>query len=502
MAHVRLKLFCRFQGYPGTESTFCGRAIRDLRPIKVSKSMSMEELKGLFVQEPVDPSSFRSLIPDISYTPQARMQVPLNNSERKTLQEMYLHFGIDDCESSALTAQNLKQTSLHLHRLLGACRGNERWQKLKSLCQGWQIFRAFTDQSWQAMCRYLDRGNTMLASNQLRVINTTGLSSTAKAGESADSASYCGHCFNVCTVQTPSMAKMHVGVLEGTSHLYMLPVNESSPRVTTHLKDPKTGKLTTKIMNMPEFLTTLCSVMMRSTLVINKPNGDVPKDFKGGWPLDVEITGWLARTMVMCTLDSDPSTPLSFYNRVMYMSWPCTLEGQGCMPVTEIGHSMAAGCHPFKLVNSDIRGVNAALDEQALERMKAVMDEATPPMVRESVVQDLASKWIPCQPLETINMDAKRESGVQYNRVSFMESPCAPEYVAIIYEAKRRVAEEVNRINDAKPNSDGIRFYALLEGLSAVLCADVPYRDISALTIGESLETALQNIKYPGAAKK
>ena len=129
------------QGYPGTESTYCGRALREYRPIRVTSSMSMDELKGLFVQEPVDPSSFRSLVPDIAFSPQARTQT----SSKQTLQDMYLHFGLDDCESSALTAQNMKQTSLHLHRLLGSATGDARWQKLKQLCQGWQMFKAFTD---------------------------------------------------------------------------------------------------------------------------------------------------------------------------------------------------------------------------------------------------------------------------------------------------------------------------------------------------------------------
>ena len=482
------------QGYPGTESTYCGRALREYRPIKVSKSMSMDDLKALFVQEPADPSSFRSLVPDIAYSPQARTQTALNSSGRQTLQEMYLHFGLDDCESSALTAQNMKQTSLHLHRLLGSATGDARWQKLKQLCQGWQMFKAFTDSSWQAMTQYMDRGNAMLAANQLRVMNTTGLSSNAKASDAGAAANYCGHCFNVCTVKTPSMAKMHVGILEGTSHLYSLPVTRTSPRVTVH--DRVNG--TESVMDMPEFLTNLCSFLMRSTLVINSPNGDVPKDFKGGWPLDVKITGWLARTMVMCTLDSDPTTPLGFYNRVMYVNWPCTTEGQGCMPVTEGTDELVAGCHPFHLVNADLRGVNAALDDAALKRMKDVMDEATPPMVRESVVQELASMWIPCRPLETVNTEAA--SSVRFNRVSFMESPCAPEYLSIIYEAKRRLAEEVNRVNGAKSNSDGIRCHALLEGLSATICADVPDRDIPELTIVASMKTALQNIGYPSAA--
>jgi hypothetical protein len=499
--------FC-LQGWPATESPFCGRHLRTMRPIKVSKSMSMDELGQLFEQDPVDPSAFRMLIPDVEFGATARAADVLalsvsQQSQDRVLQDMYLQICTDDCETSALFAILMKQTSLHLYERLneaaasGHAHVSHRSKQLKALCSKWNIFKNFSPTSWDLMVKYLDRGNNMLKTKQIRTMTAVGLATTASAAQSTDGrpVSYGGHCFNVCTIQTPSMPDMKVGLLEGTAPLFMVRVTKDSPTVSVQTTDggPPT------VMNMPKFLTCLSTTLLCMTQVINSPNG-MEGSGAGGWPLPVKVNGWLNHTTVMCSLDSDPSTELRFYNRVMFVGWPCTDRGQGCMPVEErVDGKVLAGCHPFGLVNSDIRGVDASFQEDTFSDVREIMDEVTPPMVRESVVRELASMWIPCRALETVNTEAKREDGVEYFRVSAMESPCAPEYLSIIFEAKRRVAEETNRINEAKANSDGIRLYALLEGLSAVLCADVPNRTIPTLTLVDSLKTAMANLKYPSS---
>lgn len=474
-----------------------------MRPIKVTKNMSMDELVRLFEQDPIDPSGFRMLIPDVEYTVHTSEQKVLAGStsqggQDRVLQDLYLQICTDDCETSALFAVLMKQTSLHLYRLLNETSVSDvsaRAKKLKAICSKWSAFRNFSPTSWELMVRYLDRGNYMLQTQQVRTMTAVGLATTASAGQSAEGrpASYGGHCFNVCTIKTPSMKETKVGLLEGTAPLYMLTVTKDSPTVTVQTTDGSEPI----VMNMPRFLTCLSTTLLSMTQIINSPNG-LDRGCDRGWPLPVKVSGWLNHTTVMCALDSDPTTELKFYNRIMFVGWPCTQQGQGCMPVEEHGaKGILAGCHPFQLSNMDIRGVDASLQDAGFAEVQEIMDEVTPPMVREGVVRELASMWIPCRTLETVNKDARREGGVTYSRVSAMESPCAPEYLSIMFEAKRRVAEETNKINDAKADSDGIRLYALLEGLSVVLCADVPNRTIPALTLVDSLKTALSNLKYP-----
>ena len=90
-----------------------------------------------------------------------------------------------------------------------------------------------------------------------------------------------------------------------------------------------------------------------------------------------------------------------------------------------------------------------------------------------------------------------RKPGVAYNRVVAMESPCAPEYLAIIHEAKSRWVRETNTINAARKDSDGIMLFSMLEGLSDLVCADVPNRNICKLTVVESAKQALINVGWP-----
>ena len=467
-----------------------GRTIRDLRPIRVSESMTMDQLKGLFKQTGMDHTAFRSLNPDISF-------VPRKPTDKDALPELCLSVADDDCESSALFAMMCKAAFVRLYLALNSgASGAAPGQSLKGLCAGWNVFRKFTDASWDLMARVVNRGGSMLHAGSIRTMTAVGLATNASAAEvDANKASYCGHCFNLSYIKTAGMAAPKVGLLEGTAPMYMISARKNGPTATVHLFQAGKTEPEVQTISHVSLLDKLGGTLLGLTQVINKPNGG--GEGGKGWPLDVSIRGWLAKTMVMSALDSDADVPLSFYNRVIFASWPCTPDGQGCMPVTEAGRSFTAGCHPYQLNNLDVRGVSATLSPVTVKRMAGIMDEATPPMARESMLRDLANLWLPCRPLEVVNTEAEREPGVAYHRICTMESPCAPEYLSIIFEVKRRIAEETNRINSAKPNSDKIRLYALLEGLSAILCADVRDESIAELTVVDSLKQALSNIGCP-----
>lgn len=457
--------------------------------------MSMKDLAGLFRQEPMDRKSFRSLHPSLSFVP----KVPVSSG---ALPELLLHPHTDDCESSALFAQLLKKTSLVMFAEMEKesdmrAKGN----RLRAMCDGWHVFRNFTETSWTLMASVMDRGCRMLQSKELVIVTGVGLATNASA-EQVNSGSevveYCGHCFNVSRIQTASMPQAKFGLLEGTAPMFMVSVGPKSPTATVSITQMVDGQLctNTKQVKMPAFLSLLGSTVLRTTQVINSPKGGDARGLQG-WPLDVKVTGWRSRTMVTTALDSDKSADLEFYNRIMFFGWPCKEDGQGCMPIDE-RKCVVAGCHPFQLNDMGARAVSAGLpSSEAVRLMRDVMEETTPPMAPTSILRDLASKWLPCRPFEAINVDAVREPGVKYHRICTMESPCAPEYLSILFEIKRRIADETNRLNAAAPGSDGIRAYALLEGLSAILALDVPDRTISQLTVVRSLKQAMKNLGCP-----
>ena len=486
------------QGLPLCQFQLDGRTTRKVGMIPVKPSMSMADLMSLFKQPPLPDGSVMSLNPDISVC-------PVEECQEGVLPDVYHGLLYDDCESSMELARLAKKTSLSLFQRLNQGAQTGRADGLKKGCDGWKIFSNFTAASWDLSVRILDRGNAMLSAGHLKVMTAVGLATNASAAEElADTAEYCGHCFNVGILQTPGMPKPIPFLLEGTAPMYQVKVTEQSPRVTVHLfTDWDSNKPPTiKVMDMAEFLTALSSELLCLTQVINKPNGMGER--KGGWPMTESISGWMTKTMVMSSLESDPTSHLSFYHRIVYMGMPCTQGGLGCMPMHEeqVGEkSVAAGCHPYELSNVQLRGLDASLPDDTVRLMSDVMNETTPPLAPPRTIQQLASSWIPCRPLEQVNTEVKREPGTFY-RVVAMESPCAPEYLSIIHEAKRRLVEEANRLNSLKPDSDGIVLTAMIEGTSSLVCADVKNSSIPNLTVIKSVREALGNVGWNGFAQK
>ena len=441
----------------------------------------------------------------------------------------------DDCESTAGLGRVAKKSGLLipkdpsvLARLCGSSsvssslktQGGSVRNGIEEQCgDGWPLFKSFTPHCWDMMASIFERGNAMLESGQLRVMTGVGLATTASAADiKSDSASYNGHCFNVGFIQTPGMERPYCFLLEGTASMIQLKVTESSPRVTfTIFNDPlDSSKSETQTHDMPSFLTLLGRTLSAMTQVIDSPNGGhFPA---GGWPHKTPITGWLGSVMVMNSLDSDPTTELRFYNRVMYMGWPCTESGQGCMPIEEPGTAariaslsspeteassssgLVAGCHPFSLNNLNIRGFDACIAPENVRLMTEIMNEATPPMASHKIFQQLADYWVPCTPLEDTNVreQAMRDKGMEYVRVGAMETPSVPEYIPLILEAKRQLINRANQINMAHPDSDGIIGSVMALGTGVHVFLDVPQRDIHQLTYVESLRQAMEEIKWPG----
>ena len=493
-----------WQGWPLSLGQMDGRTIRDVGKISVNSRMSMAELKGLFRQPPLSPGSVRPLLAGTGFTP----SVPCGAG---VLPEMSLSLVCDDCESVSLLARQAKQALLSFfwrvsaHSALQAGSSSEYVTGLTDAIMrefnDWHVFNNFSAVSWQLMSRFVYRLGSMLRDGQLRVMTGVGLATNAsKAEEESNRAQYCGHCFNVGLVKTPGMDIGVPFLLEGTAAMYAIPVDQNSPRVTVSMIDGETGETTgeTKVMDMPSFLSALSGTLMSLSAVINRPNGGMSGDV--GWPMDLEVRGWLGKTNVIPSLTSEPGTHLPFYSRIMYMGWPCTTDGHGCMPVEgKTRDDITAGCHPFHLTQVDVKGVDATLDQEASRIMADVMEEAVPPQAPREAVREIVRRWIKCRPLEVVNREAGllRQAGVKYHRVVCMESPCAPEYLSIIHEAKCRLADETNRINDLREDSDGIRLYALLEGMDSLLCADVKDVEIKKLTIVESMKHAAVNIAWP-----
>jgi hypothetical protein len=476
------------QGWPLSRGQMCGRSTRTIGRIPVTSEMSMKDLAALFSQPAPSHATMESLDPALSSTP------PMGGLNG-LYAPLYRCLWLDDCESFALLAKMAKKAILSF---VQKTRGQGKDEQIKCMmneCSGWKVFQQFTETSWSFMNLYVQRLGGMLDSKQLRVMTAVGYATNASAAEiSSNNATFCGHCFNVGCVKAPDGSREIPFLLEGTSSMYSIPVNGATPRVTVSYYD-EDGKDTGKSdrLDMAAFLSALSTTMTILCSIMNTPHGGM--NWKYGWDLPVEVTGWLGKTAVTPSLSSSKDTHMNFYHRIMYMGWPCTEGGLGCMPVEEES-GISAGCHPYELSKTGVRGVGASLPLEMQEMMAAIMEEAVPPQAPRDIVQKIANMWIPCRPLETVNTDATREPGVSYFRVVSMESPCVPEYLSVMHEAKTRLAKEVNRINQETPNSDGCVMHALLEGTDSLLCIDVKNQTIDKLTIVQSIRKAKENLGY------
>ena len=463
-----------------SEVHFQGREIRAKHPVSVRKGASLAEIMDLFHQADESMSSRQM---------GHRLLQNNGNGENPlfSLKELSTQIIDDDCESSTLLAKLAKKTSLAFHRssrmqarMSGP--GRSMGEALKDACAGWSVFKNFTSASWDLMGRIFERGNTMLENDHLRIMSTIGLATSASAAEVAkDPSSLNGHCFNVGYIKTPSMEKSKCFLLEGTSAMIMLPVTDTSSRYVVEIYEGNTKK-GEEVMDLPSLLSPLGGTVMMLSQIINTPNGaGTPQG--GGWPFDCKVTGWLGRTSVMNTLDTDPKYPLRFYNRILFTGWSCTSAGQGCLPVKEGETDMesgkagkAMGCHPYDLSDLRLRGLSADLSKEEKQLMSDIMEETTAPMVNPQVLQQIADFWVPCMPIECINQRKKglHAEGVNYVRVAIMETPGVPEYIPLVLEAKGQLMSATNAINLARPDSDGIVCSVCALGTGVHILMDVP----------------------------
>ena len=503
---------------------FLGREIRAKQPIALNKGGSLVDILQQFHQAD-DSMEGRDLGHRLLHVSEGG-HVPFG------LKEMSTQILDDDCESSTLLAKLAKKTSLAFHQTArmqarlstGECQSSHA-EALRDACAGWPIFKNLTPKSWDLLSRIFERGNTMVERGHLRIMSTIGLATSASAAEvQKDPSSLSGHCFNVGFIKTPSMDECKCILLEGTAAMIMVPVTDVSSRYTVDLYDEEGNKTAAQTMDLCSLLTPLGGTVQMLSQMINAPNGaGMPQG--GGWPFKCKVTGWMARTTAMNTLDSDAKYPLRFYNRILFTGWSCTASGLGCLPVKEggsggqggissgaagggsVGKKKVMGCHPYDLSDVRLRGFSAELTAEENRLMGEIMDETTAPMVKPQVLQQISDFWVPCSPVEGVNQrkNGSHADGMKYVRIAVMETPGVPEYIPLMLEAKGRLMKATSDINSARPDSDGIVCSVYPLGTGVHILIDVPdfspatTEEARKLTFVDSMRQAMLKVGWPGA---
>lgn len=393
----------------------------------------------------------------------------------------------DDCESLGFWQLSLVNSLRHAF--------NES-QDLRGHCAGFEgLFESWGAKDWAAMGTFVAEMVGHLNSGALTITTVTGIATSAAASDACGE-SYNGHCHNIARLDLPGQP-MQCFIVEGTAPMDLYTVTKSSPTVTCKVMNDKAQYVEEQLCR-PDFLTRLGKTVSGMTLFINRAHG--ASDLGKGWRRDEEMTGWVSSTVFTNGLDSDPSFPMKFYNRVMFTGLKCTEGGAGCLPVQEAGVGGVAGCHPYDLNRLDLRAVNVPLPAGMKDKMRAIMDEANPPVSGPEFWQALAATWIPARPLSEMNRAARGRlaQGVKYTVVSCMESPGSQDYVPVLFEAKRRLADRASELNSTTPNSDGIHLVAEMLGTGVSLKLFVPDRPIRELTVIRSLIRAMHDVDWQG----
>jgi hypothetical protein len=502
--------------------------VRPLAPIAIPNKPSIKDLQNIME------NSARSMCIGSGGLTHSHLMADVGGPVedfKGVLTECLTHILGDDCESSAFLATLARMTVLSMP---------DCPEKLRAILSTWPVFKEFTPKCFALMSQICNRGANMLRSGILQITTAVGLATGASASDvKKKTADYNGHCFNVgkITTSAPSgicglndaedmggtgTAGVKCFLLEGTASMTEERCLRDSVQVPVKLwhHPGQTAGFETRVLELGQYWTMLGQAVSSLTQVINSPNGG--RLTGGGWPMQgPPVTGWVTSQIVCNSLDSDPSSYLEFYNRVMYTGWECIQEGRGCMPVEETHQGAGVsdepgpianttnnsasgyvlGCHPYDLNNAALRAVNATVPQERYELMSAIMNEATPPLVDHSVLKKLSEYWAPCQALIDINTKAaaRREPGVEYVRISCMETPCIPEFAPIICISKHVIAEDTNEINLARPDSDGVIVTCEPKqvGTGCHLHLDCP-RGTRVPTVIHSLRTALKKRNWPG----
>jgi hypothetical protein len=426
--------------------------------------------------------------------------------------------GKDDCESSSF-AGCMAYTTVK----------NTNWSvlNLKKELKGYDCFKNWTDGCCRSACDFFQDVQDHIKSGKLRVSIAIGIAGSASAGEQVGTDKKTdendienfeggGHCFALMRYQPDADQPPMVEILEGTNSVQTVP-KEFHGEWVLHVKAKKCPP---DACPLEEFRLGTCAlacaasrIMSMYTQVCNQSiQGDDESGF--GWKGDKQVACAKTVEIAMPSLDcsGDASSvskkvgkkeKIPFYQWLMYNGMKVSEDAYGCMPssIKKFKDGMAgAGCGPYDLGNPNLMGVSVGkemMEEKYMDMGNKIWDEMVFPVGTKEQFQKVMNAWNVCCPLHDVNKEAKRmkQDGVDYLVVNAMESPASPCLVDLIYEAKKIVVDEVNRLNDGK---DGAFMTVFKNGTGVTVSAYLPVvkGEMKSITLFKHLEEAVESTNF------
>lgn len=435
----------------------------------------------------------------------------------------------DDCETSA-TAAMLTKNTVHKQDM-----STDAFRKGMT---GYTAFANWKAEDFQAASAFYTRLQGILRSGKLTLSTVVGLAGGAAASSEAmvyqegvgattdkkrkkkrggtqplidQMKDLGGHCFGVLRfmdteAETPEES-LYVGLVEGTTCMLAYHDRPDGPEYTVRIGLSGKGEIFQKL-SMSQFLSLLCNHVSLHTQVINRIVG-MPTQVNTGIQGPRTVVGFVRPTAIMkCLHCLDRGTPtgcdMPFYKWCMFTGMTGEQADMGIVPIDELEYSaskrLGAGCRPAALADPQLRGLTIALDALDMREGSEIMDEVWPPIADDATFKGALNLWETLPSLTGVHRDLERSkrAGVSYTSVACMESPSSPEVVDIMYEMNRLLAEEANRINLARSDSDGIFMTVHRLGTGVTKTLHVPEMSQS-LTFVQSLKEAMKGLGWPCA---
>ena len=416
----------------------------------------------------------------------------------------------DDCETSTTAGMIAKRTVVTQDMSAKAFRRG---------AAGYNALANWTDECFQHASVFFTRLQGMLRAGTLSISTVVGLAGGAeasqgplekrKSGQSSidELKDLGGHCFAVLrfmdTEAETEAEGLYVTLLEGTTCMRTYHDRPDGPKYTMRMGiSGKTENV--RAIPMSQSLSLLCNTVSAETQVVNWVVGG-PQSVLG--IPGKTVAGFVRPTMIMPCLHSlDHSSPcgcdVPFYKWCVYTGMTGEQADLGIVPIDELEYKkkdlLGAGCRPAVLAESKLRGLTLELDETDVKEGSDILDEVWPPMADGATFKALLNLWETLPPLKDVNerLGRFKREGVSYSTLSCMESPASPAIVGVMYEINKALVDEANRINLARPDSDGV-FLALDQiGTGIVKTLHAPQVSQN-LTFHRSLREAKTNLGWP-----
>jgi hypothetical protein len=181
---------------------------------------------------------------------------------------------------------------------------------------------------------------------------------------------------------------------------------------------------------------------------------------------------------------------------------PHTYSYIPCSPITFKDGMGCAMCLPKHMCKDDLQGLPVTADMLPIETKRMgdrIWNEVFRPIAGPEKFHDVLGHWGVLEPFDRVNKDIptiSKRRGKPVVTFSCYSTPMARELVQAEFKAFSLLADEVNRLQEQDPNSDGIYLKVRNQGTGNTQTLYMPVQEGMRVTFFHNLQVAKKNIGY------